>query len=163
MLMTHYRQPIDFTVHSLIEAERTLDSWYRAVGDVEVSDVSCANVTEALFDDLNTSMAIAALHELRAEASKGSLGARRCLKQSAALLGLLECTESEWFAGKAENLDVDGVEVDASIKTRLAFIAARNWAEADRIRDELLTQGVQLKDGKDPQTGERITTWEVKR
>jgi cysteinyl-tRNA synthetase len=51
----------------------------------------------------------------------------------------------------------------ATIDRRLAFIAAKNWAEADRIRDELLAQGIQLKDGKDPATGERITTWEVKR
>ncbi len=41
--------------------------------------------------------------------------------------------------------------------------ATKNWAEADRIRDELLAQGIQLKDGKDPATGERVTTWEVKR
>ena len=46
---------------------------------------------------------------------------------------------------------------------RLALIAQKNWAEADRIRDELLAQGIQLKDGKDPVTGERVTTWEVKR
>ncbi len=46
---------------------------------------------------------------------------------------------------------------------RLAFIAEKNWAEADRIRDELLSQGIQLKDSKDSETGERITTWEVKR
>jgi cysteinyl-tRNA synthetase len=46
---------------------------------------------------------------------------------------------------------------------RLAFIREKNWAEADRIRDELLAQGIQLKDGKDPATGERVTTWEVKR
>ena len=49
------------------------------------------------------------------------------------------------------------------IDRRLAFIREKNWAEADRIRDELLAQGIQLKDGKDPATGERITTWEVKR
>ena len=46
---------------------------------------------------------------------------------------------------------------------RLALIRDKNWAEADRIRDELLAQGIQLKDGKDPATGERVTTWEVKR
>ena len=53
--------------------------------------------------------------------------------------------------------------VAGAIAERLAFIAAKNWAEADCIRDELLVQGIQLKDGKDPATGERITTWEVKR
>ena len=51
----------------------------------------------------------------------------------------------------------------AKIARRLAFIRDKNWAEADSIRDELLAQGIQLKDGKDPATGERITTWEVKR
>ena len=51
----------------------------------------------------------------------------------------------------------------AAIDRRLALIRDKNWAEADRIRDELLAQGIQLKDGKDPVTGERITTWEVKR
>ena len=49
------------------------------------------------------------------------------------------------------------------IDQRLAFIRQKSWPEADRIRDELLAQGIQLKDGKDPVTGERITTWEVKR
>jgi len=53
--------------------------------------------------------------------------------------------------------------IDTRIAKRLAYIAAKNWAEADRIRDELLAEGVQLKDGKDPTSGERITTWEVKR
>jgi cysteinyl-tRNA synthetase len=50
-----------------------------------------------------------------------------------------------------------------AVDARLAFIAAKNWAEADRIRDELLAKGIQLKDGKDPETGERVTTWEVRR
>ncbi len=49
------------------------------------------------------------------------------------------------------------------VDARLEHIKAKNWAEADRIRDELLEKGIQLKDGKDPATGERITTWEVKR
>ena len=54
-------------------------------------------------------------------------------------------------------------EAKQLVAARLAFIREKNWAEADRIRDELLGQGIQLKDGKDPVTGERVTTWEVKR
>jgi cysteinyl-tRNA synthetase len=54
-------------------------------------------------------------------------------------------------------------EIVEAVDARLAFIAAKNWAEADRIRDELLAKGIQLKDGKDPETGERVTTWEVRR
>jgi cysteinyl-tRNA synthetase len=163
MLMTHYRQPIDFTASALAEAERTLDSWYRAVGDVELSGGSCDETVDALLDDLNTSKAIAALHELRAEASKGSAEARLQLKRSAALLGLLGHTETEWMAGKADAIRIGEDEIEARIATRLSLISARNWPEADRIRDELLAVGVQLRDGKDPATGQRVTTWEVKR
>jgi cysteinyl-tRNA synthetase len=53
-------------------------------------------------------------------------------------------------------------DVDSRVNERLAFIAAKNWPEADKIRDELLAKGIQLKDGKDPETGERVTTWEVR-
>jgi cysteinyl-tRNA synthetase len=61
------------------------------------------------------------------------------------------------------DLSTQKVEIDREVAQRLAFIHEKNWIEADRIRDELLAQGIQLKDGKDPATGERITTWEVKR
>ena len=64
------------------------------------------------------------------------------------------------------NLSQNGLKIAAlagSSAERLSFIAAKNWAEADRIRDKLLAQGIQLKDGKDPATGERVTTWEAKR
>ena len=57
----------------------------------------------------------------------------------------------------------DGIDIGTIVDRRLAFIAQKNWAEADKIRDELLAQGIQLKDGKDPVSGERVTTWEVKR
>ncbi|MGO4837342.1 DALR domain-containing protein, partial [Rhizobiaceae sp. 2RAB30] len=163
MLMTHYRQPIDFTASALIEAERTLDGWYRAVGDVEAADVSCDDTIEALSDDLNTSKAIAGLHEFRAEASKGSHAAKQALKRGAALLGLLNQTESAWTAGKVASAGVDSEAIETLIATRLAHIAAKDWPAADRVRDELLAQGIQLKDGKDPATGARVTTWEVKR
>ena len=59
-----------------------------------------------------------------------------------------------------------GAELDAiatESDRRLALLRDKNFAEADKIRDELLAQGIQLKDGKDPETGERVTTWEVKR
>lgn len=54
-------------------------------------------------------------------------------------------------------------KVDKRVADRLAVIEAKNWAEADRIRDELAAEGILLKDGKDPDTGKRTTTWEVKR
>ncbi|WP_040676669.1 cysteine--tRNA ligase [Nitratireductor pacificus] len=163
MLMTHYREPIDFSVRKLEEAEAVLDGWYRAVGDVEPAGVDCADVLAALCDDLGTTGAIAAMHELRAEAAKGSAGAKAGLKASAALLGLLGSTESEWLAAKASDASIDAGVVDALVEERLVHLREKNFAEADRLRDALTEHGVQLMDYKDPESGERRTKWEVKR
>nr|WP_291824100.1 cysteine--tRNA ligase [Bosea sp. (in: a-proteobacteria)] len=57
----------------------------------------------------------------------------------------------------------DNVDIDALITARLEARRAKNFAESDRIRDELAAMGIALKDGKDPATGEPTTTWEVKR
>ncbi|MEX0955561.1 MAG: cysteine--tRNA ligase [Rhizobiaceae bacterium] len=73
------------------------------------------------------------------------------------------------FAGDRASIGDVFYEPKRSLKAnemagrRLSLIAEKNWAEADKIRDELLAQGIQLKDGKDPESGERVTTWEVKR
>ncbi|EAU42673.1 cysteinyl-tRNA synthetase [Fulvimarina pelagi HTCC2506] len=58
---------------------------------------------------------------------------------------------------------ISELEIQRLVEQRLAFIGDKNWAEADRIRDELAEKGIQLKDSKDPETGERLTTWELKR
>ncbi len=163
MLMTHYREPIDFSVRKLEEAEAVLDGWYRAIGDVAAGGAGCADMVAALSDDLGTTGAIAALHELRSEAAKGNDEARQALKASAGLLGLLGQTESEWFAAKVSDASIDTGAVETAVEERLKQLREKNFAEADRIRDELTAQGVQLMDYKDPESGERRTKWEVKR
>ncbi|ESY94595.1 cysteine--tRNA ligase [Mesorhizobium sp. LNHC229A00] len=157
MLMTHYREPIDFSVRKLEEAENTLRKWKRASDLAPAAGGQVpAEVVEALSDDLATYAAFQQLTELAGEATDfsgaGENGAAASLKTSLAFLG--------FDVGAAK---VDEAAIAETIARRLQFIAAKNWAEADRIRDELLSQGVQLKDGKDPATGERVTTWEVKR
>jgi cysteinyl-tRNA synthetase len=91
------------------------------------------------------------MNELAASASS-EVAAAASLKAALAFFG--------FDIGGAE---IDDAAVKETVTRRLAFIRDKNWAEADRIRDELLAQGIQLKDGKDPATGERVTTWEVKR
>lgn len=143
MLMTHYREPIDFAVRRLEEAENVLTRlWRRAAEPVDNGSVD--EVVRALSDDLNTVDAIHALSGLSGMP----------LRQALSFLGLPEA---------APTGDVDVAAVDEAIAKRLAVIADKNWAEADRIRGELAAQGIQLKDGKDPQTGERVTTWEMRR
>ena len=143
MLMTHYREPIDFSVRRLKEADALLARlWRRAAENVDNGDAD--SVVNALCDDLNTVDAIQVLSGLSGSPLRAGLS----------LLGLPE-------VAPIGDVDLDSVQV--AIDRRLALIADKNWAEADRIRDELLDNGIQLKDGKDPDTGARVTTWEVRR
>jgi cysteinyl-tRNA synthetase len=163
MMAAHYRQPINWTEHGLTEAKRTLDHWYELTADAAERAPLCADVLEALQDDLNTPQAITALHALRFEAAKGAKPAAACLKASARLLGLLQLDVGAWKAWRPAALAIDETKVEALVAARNAARKAKNFKEADRIRDELAAMGIQLKDRRDPATGEIKTTWEVKR
>ncbi|WP_223476940.1 cysteine--tRNA ligase [Oricola indica] len=143
MLMTHYREPIDFSQRRLEEAEAVMARLWRRAGET-VDSGDLGPVIESLSDDLNTVDAFRAMNALSGAPLRAALS----------LFGLPET---------APTGDIDMDAVQTRIDERLAFIRDKNWAEADRIRDELLSEGIQLKDGKDSETGERITTWEVRR
>jgi cysteinyl-tRNA synthetase len=171
MLRTHYRQPIDWTANALEEAKRTLSSWNDAIAPYGIprSKPPLSNVeaiVAGLSDDLNTSEAIAAMHGYAKAARSGDGGAATALAAAADLLGL---RRSEWDADE-QSLDFRmavpsefSQRADALLAARQAARAAKNFAEADRIRKELEAMGIALKDAKDPRTGELVTTWEVKR
>jgi cysteinyl-tRNA synthetase len=141
MLRTHYRQPIDFTVGGLKESWKTLERWY-AVTEPLVDPAPDAAFFEALSDDLNTPAAIATLHKAGDLALAGGLG----------FLGFSNVQMR--IAPKAA---VDTVAIADAIAARNAARKARNYAESDRIRDDLLAKGIVLKDGPEG------TTWEVKK
>jgi cysteinyl-tRNA synthetase len=163
LLSAHYRQPINWTRQGMAEAKRTLDHWYDLTADAPEGAPLCADVLDALQDDLNTPQAITAMHALRSEAAKGAKPASACLKASARLMGLLELDVAAWKAWRPAALAIDEAKVEALIAARNAARKAKNFKEADRIRDELAGMGIHLKDSKDPATGEIKTTWEVKR
>jgi cysteinyl-tRNA synthetase len=166
MLMTHYREPIDFSVRRLEEAIGLLDRWERRgrSNPVQASDLD-ETFVNSLADDLATPNAIARISELMARDAT--------IPDGIAAMRHLGVDAMRSFPTGAEVrvptlvVEVGGsptsVQLEDKVAERLAFIREKNWGEADRIRDELLAQGIQLKDGKDPQTGERVTTWEVKR
>lgn len=163
MLSTHYRQPFNWTSKGVAEAKRTLDNWQELTKDVSGDGPICADVLEALQDDLNTPRAMAALHELRSAAAGGSVGAAACLRASANFIGLLQVSHTDWQAWRPASVDVDEAHIQSQITARLEARKAKDWAEADRIRDELAAQGIALKDAKNPDSGEIVTTWEVAR
>ncbi|NKL36553.1 cysteine--tRNA ligase [Rhizobium leguminosarum bv. viciae] len=151
MLMTHYREPIDFSIKRLEEAERLLAKWPATDAGDAAPDESVLN---ALSDDLNTVAAVQALHAL-AQAAHTDPAVGATFAATADLLGLLP--------KKIEIDEAVASAIDVLIAMRLEMLKAKNFTEADKIRDELTAKGIQLKDGKDPVTGERVTTWEVKR
>ena len=157
MLTAHYRQPFNWTQAGVREAKRTLDHWYELTADSGDGGIVCADVLQALEDDLNTPKALAAMHELRREAAKGENGAAASLRASARFLGLLSNTAEEWAGWRPASVKLDEERVAELIGERAAARRARDFAAADRIRDELAAMGVAIKDGPEG------TTWEVAR
>jgi cysteinyl-tRNA synthetase len=141
MLRTHYRQPIDFTFQGLKESWKMLERWY-GVTEPLADPAPDAEFFAALSDGLNTPAAIAALHRCDDLALAGGLG----------FLGF-----SNVQLKIAARTKIDTVAIADAITARNAARAAKNFAESDRIRDELLTQGIVLMDGAGG------TTWEIKR
>ena len=157
MLQTHYRQPMNWTLAGLRELQKTLDHWYELTADAAPGYL-CADALDALLDDVNTPKAFAALHELRGEAAKGVKPAAACLKASAKLMGILQNSVAEWSAFRPASTAVDEHKVVNLIDARNAARRAKNFKEADRIRDELKAMGVELEDTKDGKT-----KWKVAR
>jgi len=161
MLKTHYRQPIDWTIAALKESAAVLESWGDATSGSDPG-MFCADVTNALQEDLNTPKAIAALHELRKGASAGFDGARASLMAGANMLGLLTAPADDRALHRRGALQLDENVIAERLSARLAAREAKDFAEADRIRGELEALGIRLMDRKDPATGATTTDWEVK-
>ena len=164
MLRTHYRQPIDFTLAGLRESWKTLERWYEMTEPL-ADPAPDAEFLNALRDDLNTPAAIASLHQAEPLALAGGLG---FMGFSNVQMKIADPRRERLLSPKPANLGIKGhtltVEVsdighdiENKIAARNAARATKNFAESDRIRDELLAKGVVLKDG--PQG----TTWEFKR
>ena len=152
MLMTHYREPIDFSVKRLEEAEQKLRDWQRAAKP-KAGTAPDASVIAELADDLNFHRAAVALDVIARKANRGTETAANCLAATLEFLG---------FSPEAAMVAVDTPPgVDQAVAARLAALEARDFALADQIRADLLAQGIQLMDYKD-ESGKRQTRWEVK-
>ncbi len=161
----HYRSYIDYSEDSLKEARSALERFYQALRGVELNDAALENEFDERFyaamdDDFNTPKAMAVLFELVTElniASRegsedaGKLAAQ--LKRLAGILGLLQQDPDAFLKGEDKEGELSSAEIEALIEQRAQAKKDRNFAEADRIRDELAEQGIILKDSREG------TTW----
>ncbi len=165
LLAAHYRQPLDFTRDGVHEATARLDRYYLALKAVEDSDVEenpAKAVREeefgdALHDDLNTPAALSALdaQATRIINAKPDEQAQLGLafRQNANQLGLLSGGSARWF--KRGTTDDEQADIETLIEKRVSARAAKDFTEADRIRDELVAKGIVLEDGPDGTTWRR--------
>jgi cysteinyl-tRNA synthetase len=156
MLKAHYRSPMDWTLKGLEESAKTLDDWYAVAADVRGGQPYDA-VIEPLLDDLNTPQLIASLHGLRNSAASGNEGDRNQFAASLRLFGFLSESAAEWKSRKQQASGVDAKQIDELISSRTAARARKDFKESDRIRDQLASMGVVIKDSKEG------TTWEIAR
>jgi len=161
----HYRTYIDYSEDSLKEARVMLERFYQALRGVEISEEAPVNdfdarFTDAMNDDFNTPKAVSVMFELVNELNKasrenspeaGKLAGQ--LVRLGSILGLLQQDADAFLKGEDKEGELSSDDIEALIAQRAEAKKAKNFAESDRIRDELAEQGIILKDSREG------TTW----
>jgi cysteinyl-tRNA synthetase len=154
ILRAHYRSALNYSDAHLDDAKRSLDSLYFALRDVPpvLAPIDWANdyaarFAAALDEDFDSHGAIAVLFELAGEVNRQrDANLSGLLKALGGLIGLLERDPQVYLRGSAEVGGLDDAAIEQAIADRAAAKKAKNFAEADRIRDALKSSGIILDD-----------------
>ena len=155
---SHYRSQISFSARMIDEARASLTRLYTALraapapaAPVDWDEPHARRFAEAMDDDFNTAQAVAVLFEMAAELNRGPTQALAAqMRALGGLLGLLQREPDEFLKGglaAAQAGALDDAMIARQIEARTAAKARRDYLEADRIRQDLLQQGVVLEDG----------------
>ena len=167
VLASHYRGPVNYTEENLQQADAALSRLYIALRDVVPAEPAPATAwsdkfREAMDDDFNTPEGISVLlsmaREMNSAKAAGDMAAATALagelKSLAGVLGLLAHEPGAWLSmrseltsGETAGEGLSDEQINALVDARVAARKAKNWAESDRIRDELTAQGLILEDG----------------
>ena len=172
LLSGHYRKPLDWSVDALNQSRASLDRIYQSLQihvDIDVTDVDIPiGLVEALEDDLNTPRALAELHGLVSELNNASSDKDKSRLKSELLaggrfLGLLTTDPNAWFKWQPKAASgLDEQEIEKLVNLRIEARKNRDFAESDRIRDELSDAGIQLEDGANGTTWHRSSVVDIK-
>jgi cysteinyl-tRNA synthetase len=165
IVRAHYRSPLNYSDAHLDDAKGALTRLYTALADIDLGggtpevnwdEPHAVRLREAMDDDFNTPLAVAELFDLASEVNKTrSVADARQLKALAGVIGLLEREPQQFLRAGAGEQGVDESAVVDAIARRAAAKKARNFAEADRIRADLLANGIVLEDKPDGSTNWR--------
>ena len=162
ILSSHYRSPLNYSQSHLSEAQAALDRLYTALRDVPASDASLdkqyiERFNDVMDDDFNTPKAVALLHELAREINRlddKTTESVQCLaatlRHLGGILGLLQDSPQAYLQGSVQTEGgISNEDIQTLIEQRNEARKTRNFAEADRIRDQLTENGVTLEDTPD--------------
>ncbi len=146
LLSAHYSQPLDWNDDLLNNQKSTIDKWYGLYE--EQKEVGISDIANSLLDDLNTPGFIAKIHELYAKANSGDKQNKSLFNSACRFLGLFNISKEEWQNLKKKKIKLSESYITKKIDERTKAKNSGDYSLADKIRGELLKEGILIEDQK---------------